>query len=35
MRFSLGCELHYRIRQPTTLILNVEAQGGPQPQVLA
>ena len=35
MRFSLGCELHYRIRQPTTLILNVEAQGGPQQQVLA
>ena len=34
MRFSLGCELHYRIRQATTFILNVEAQGGAQQQVL-
>lgn len=35
MRFSLGCELHYRVKQPTTLILNIEAQGGAQQQVLA
>lgn len=35
MRFSLGCELRYRVGQPTTLILNVEAQGGSQQQVLA
>lgn len=35
MRLSLGCELHYRVQQPTTLILNIEAQGGPQQQVLS
>jgi len=35
MRFSIGCELRYRVREPTTLILNIEAQGGEPQQVLA
>jgi len=26
MRFSVGCELSYMVRRPTTMILNVEAQ---------
>jgi transglutaminase-like putative cysteine protease len=35
MRYSLGCELNYRIKAPTTLILNIEAMRGHQQQVLS
>jgi transglutaminase-like putative cysteine protease len=35
MRFSLGCELRYAIKSPTTLILNVEAMHTGQQNVVS
>jgi transglutaminase-like putative cysteine protease len=35
MKFAMGCELHYKVKSQTTLLLNIEAQQNNQQQVEA